>query len=89
MGHSRRSDPAPTTSGLPQQTDIRRVNRHVSKVPGRDSCSAANWTLITGEMGVADYFRLVPRGNTILNSVKSPDTVSTSILPPCCFTMMS
>ena len=39
-------------------------------------------------MGVADYLELV-RGNTILNSVKSPGSVSTSTLPPCCFTMMS
>jgi hypothetical protein len=40
------------------------------------------------EMGGADYLWLV-RGKTILNSVKRPDSVSTSILPPCCFTMMS
>src|SRR5437868_12408368 len=39
-------------------------------------------------VGVADYFWPV-RGKTILNSVKSPDSVSTSMLPPCCFTMMS
>jgi len=39
-------------------------------------------------MGVADYLELV-RGNTTLNSVKSPGSVSTSTLPPCCFTMMS
>jgi hypothetical protein len=35
-----------------------------------------------------DYLWFV-RGNTILNSVKSPGSVSTSMLPPCCFTMMS
>src|SRR4051795_1021221 len=29
------------------------------------------------------------RGNTILNSVNSPGLVSTSIVPPCCLTMMS
>jgi hypothetical protein len=37
---------------------------------------------------VVDYLWLV-RGNTILNSVKSPGSVSTSMLPPCCLTMMS
>jgi hypothetical protein len=35
-GQSRRSEPAPTISGLPQQTDIRRVRWHVSKVPVTD-----------------------------------------------------
>jgi len=40
------------------------------------------------EMGVANYLWLV-RGNTILNSAKSPGSVSTSMVPPCCFTMMS
>jgi hypothetical protein len=40
------------------------------------------------EMGVTDYLWLI-RGNTILNSVKSPSSVSTSMLPPCCFTMIS
>src|SRR5882672_6521397 len=29
------------------------------------------------------------RGSVIMNSVKTPDSVSTSILPPCCFTTMS
>jgi hypothetical protein len=32
-GHSRRSDRAPFTSGLPQLADILRVGRHVSNVP--------------------------------------------------------
>jgi hypothetical protein len=41
-----------------------------------------------GEMGVTDYLLLV-RGNTILNSVKIPGSVSTSMLPPCCLTTMS
>ena len=36
-------------------------------------------------MSVANYLRLV-RGNTILNSVNCPGSVSTSMLPPCCFT---
>src|SRR5258705_8558743 len=44
--------------------------------------------LLVCEMGLADYLWLV-RGNTILNSVKSPGSVSTSMLPPCCFTIMS
>src|SRR6476620_9043852 len=44
--------------------------------------------LLVREMGLADYLWLV-RGNTILNSVKSPGSVSTSMLPPCCFTIMS
>ena len=39
-------------------------------------------------MSVLDYLWLV-RGNTILNSVKNPGAVSTSMLPPCCLTMMS
>jgi hypothetical protein len=57
-------------------------------VPTGDSCTAANWRWSAGEIGVADYLWLV-RGNTILNSVKSPASVSTSILSPCCFRMMS
>ena len=32
---------------------------------------------------------VIARGRTILNSVNSPGTVSTSIEPPCCLTMMS
>jgi hypothetical protein len=32
-GHSRRADPRPVISGLPQLADILRVRRHVSKVP--------------------------------------------------------
>ena len=39
-------------------------------------------------MVMADYLWLV-RGNTILNSVNSPGSVSTSMRPPCCFTTMS
>src|ERR1700722_280470 len=34
-------------------------------------------------------YPLLFRGNTTLNSVKRPGSVSTSILPPCCFTIMS
>src|SRR6516164_11108297 len=30
-----------------------------------------------------------PRGRVIMNSVNEPGSVSTSILPPCCLTMMS
>jgi hypothetical protein len=41
-----------------------------------------------GEMGWRVYLRVF-RGSTILNLLKSPGSVSTSILPPCCFTMMS
>ena len=33
LGQSRHSDGAPLTSGLPRQTDILTVRRHVSKVP--------------------------------------------------------
>jgi hypothetical protein len=40
------------------------------------------------KMGLADYLWFV-RGNTTLNSVNSPGSVSTSMLPPCCFTIMS
>jgi hypothetical protein len=36
-------------------------------------------------MSEANYLGLV-RGNTILNSVNSPGSVSTSMLPPCCLT---
>jgi hypothetical protein len=42
QGHSRRSDRAPMTSGVPLEADSFRVRRHVSKVPATDSCSAAN-----------------------------------------------
>jgi hypothetical protein len=42
-------------------------------------------------MSEANYLGLVRgkrlvRGNTILNSVNSPGSVSTSMLPPCCLT---
>src|SRR3954451_17544299 len=37
----------------------------------------------------AIFCNFVVRGNVITNSVKTPGSVSTSILPPCCFTMMS
>jgi hypothetical protein len=40
-------------------------------LPTGDSCAAANWTLLIGEMGVADYLWLV-RGNTILNFSELP-----------------
>jgi len=36
MGQKRRFDRRPATSGLPRSADIRRVRRHVSKVPGTD-----------------------------------------------------
>ncbi len=36
LGHSRRFDHAPATSGLPPSTDIVRVRRHVSTVPEGD-----------------------------------------------------
>src|SRR3984957_3038316 len=39
-------------------------------------------------MSAADYLWLA-RGNTILNSVKTPGSIATSIVPPCCFTIMS
>jgi hypothetical protein len=42
----------------------------------------------TGKIALADYLWPV-RGNTILNSVNNPGSVATSMLPPCCFTMMS
>jgi hypothetical protein len=35
-GQKRRFDRRPVTSGLPQQADIFRVRRHVSKVPQAD-----------------------------------------------------
>jgi hypothetical protein len=41
-GQSRRFDAPPTTSGLPQSTDIGRLARLVRFVPARDSCTAAN-----------------------------------------------
>src|SRR5450759_2402405 len=43
--------------------------------------------LSAGELG-AEYLWFV-RGNTILNAVKSPGSDVTSMLPPCCFTIMS
>src|ERR1700736_1707421 len=53
QGQSRHSDGAPLTSGLPRQTDILTVRRHVSNVPLPDSCSAANTTL--GCNGLLDH----------------------------------
>ena len=57
-------------------------------MPTGDSCTAAHLALSAGEMGEANHIWLA-RGNTILNSVKTPGSVATSMLPPCCFTMMS
>jgi hypothetical protein len=37
----------------------------------------------------SDHYPLLVRGNTILNSVNTPGSVSTPMLPPCCFTTMS
>src|SRR3954453_2384570 len=37
----------------------------------------------------AFFCNFVVRGSVITNSVKTPGSVSTSILPPCCLTMMS
>ena len=75
-------------SVLPSGADIGRLHAQVRFVPQPDSCTAANLTPSAGEMGVANYPWPV-RGNTILNSVKTPGSVATSMLPPCCFTMMS
>jgi hypothetical protein len=36
LGHSRRFDFPPMTSGLPRRTDILKFRRHVSKVPYPD-----------------------------------------------------
>jgi hypothetical protein len=47
LGQSRHFGRRPTTSGLPLETDIVRVGRHVSKVPFPDSCTAANSYSIT------------------------------------------
>src|SRR5258708_11209147 len=35
------------------------------------------------------FGKLPVRGRTMVNSVNCPGSVSTSIVPPCCFTMMS
>jgi hypothetical protein len=40
MGHLRRSDRAPMTSGFPPQADISGVGRHVSNVPITDILNA-------------------------------------------------
>ena len=53
---SRRSDRSPATSGLPRSADIRRVRRHVSKVPGKDSRAATN------SRGSRDYSTLATKG---------------------------
>ena len=87
-GQSRHFGHAAAPSGVPRSTDILGVRWHVSNVPTRSPCTAANWQWLAGEIGVVDYLWLV-RGNTILNWVKSPGSVSTSMLPPCCFTIMS
>src|SRR5947208_785853 len=42
MGQKRRFGGQPPAFGLPRTTDVVRVPRHVSKVPTRDSCTAAN-----------------------------------------------
>src|SRR5882762_4885739 len=86
-GQTRKSGDAITTSALPPTADIPESGCDVRKVSGRDSCTAAIFhsALVRMWMSVANYLRLV-RGNTILNSVNCPGSVSTSMLPPCCFT---
>jgi hypothetical protein len=54
-GQSRHSEGAPITSGLPQQTDISRDGRHVSKVPPTDilpiqTTLSANSTTDSGDI---------------------------------------
>ena len=48
---SRHIDHDPATSGLPLETDILRVRRHVSNVPTRDSCAAAEASLFDDLVG--------------------------------------
>ena len=45
MGHSRRFDPLPATSGLPRTTDIIRPARLVRNVPTGDIARALLWTV--------------------------------------------
>jgi len=45
MGQKRRFERRPVTSGLPRSADIRRVRRHVSKVPKSDLC-------VDGDLGL-------------------------------------
>src|SRR4051794_34867474 len=52
------------------------------------TCAAATGELANLEPGLPDYLWDV-RGMTILNSVNLPGALSTSMLPPCCLTMMS
>ena len=42
-GQTRHFDCAPTTSGLPQRTDILRLRRHVSKVPKAEAMPAREY----------------------------------------------
>jgi hypothetical protein len=39
LGHKRRFDRQPLTSGVPRSTDIPGRSRHVAKVPRRDICA--------------------------------------------------
>ena len=87
--------PLTASSAKPLATRGRTIHSTSSACPGM-SVWCQIWThapqqigrYSAGEMGVADYRRLV-RGNTILNSVNCPGSVSTSIVPPCRFTMKS
>ena len=60
LGHSRRSDRATFTSGLPRLADIHRVGRHVSNVPGAEVDASG------GLLGVARS--MVPFAMLIHNS---------------------
>jgi hypothetical protein len=54
-GQSRHYDSVPVSSGLPLSADILRRRRHVSNVPGTDSCAATN----SGHQNSLSVVRLV------------------------------
>ena len=57
LGHPRRRDGAPDTSGLPQATDIIRPAQLVRLVPLPDSCTVANSTLLDHLVGAGERRR--------------------------------
>src|SRR4029453_19108224 len=72
-------------SGLP---------RHLRFGSKADMCSAKGHVRFTPESGHRNNYgrsgsNAATRGKITLISVNSPGCVSTSIEPPCCFTMMS
>jgi len=84
LGQKRRFDRLPVTSGLPRQTDMISVRRHVSKVAQPDSCTQQIGMLssiVGGHSKNSGWWQIAPgpnysqaslqcRGHTVIDPVR-------------------